>query len=290
MDATSPSPDERSSLERRVDTMKQEIDALQIEVMKGSSPWYRNIPVVVSMVVAVLAFVFSLVTTILSDRRIEQEEKHQTRVELRSLIQRLISIPTENFQLERKYANDPAARAFLEPKLRAESVVLTTQAADLIDQLPGELTASEYEAVAYADFQAGVPGAGLKLVRTGIEATEDNVEEDPPGFLALLRLQGQLYFSEGRLQRGRQSFSRAMKLFDLYNEPSRFIKMTTLGLTQITWASTEINAGQCLEGYRHIIAGRKYFRISNSNPPDLENTVNTYNSVCRNKEQPSPSG
>src|SRR3954463_15025024 len=86
MDATSPSPEERSSLERRVDTMKQEIDALQIEVMKGSSPWYRNIPVVVSMAVAVLAFVFSLVTTVLSDRRIGQEEKHQTRVELRSLI------------------------------------------------------------------------------------------------------------------------------------------------------------------------------------------------------------
>jgi hypothetical protein len=290
MDAPPPSPEERSSLERRVDTMKQEIDALQIEVMKGSSPWYRNIPVVVSMVVAVLAFVFSLVTTVLSDRRIDKEEKHQTRVELRGLIQRLITIPTENFQLERKYTNDPAARAFLAPKLRAESNVLATQAADLIDQLPGELTASEYEAVAYADFQAGVPGAGLKLVRTGIEATKGDIEEDPPGFLALLRLQGQLFFAEGNLQRGRQSFSRAMKIFELYDEPSRFIKVTTSGSTQIGWASTEINAGQCLEGQRHIAAARRYFRSLNINSPDVESTVNTYNSVCRSKDEPSPSG
>ncbi len=46
-------------LVQRVDTMKREIDALQIAILSQKKPWYKEIPIIVS----VAALLFSFGTT-----------------------------------------------------------------------------------------------------------------------------------------------------------------------------------------------------------------------------------
>jgi hypothetical protein len=89
----SSSPPRRRSSEDRLDLMKQELDALQVEVMKSSGPWYKQVPVLAPIVIAVLALLFSFATTFVAERRIAREEEHETRVELRELISDLQCYP-----------------------------------------------------------------------------------------------------------------------------------------------------------------------------------------------------
>ena len=70
-------------LGERVDTMKREIDALQIAVMSQKKPWYKEIPVIVSVV----ALLFSFGTTVVSFRRTQVQDVQNMRQELRGLLQ-----------------------------------------------------------------------------------------------------------------------------------------------------------------------------------------------------------
>jgi hypothetical protein len=74
MGETSQPPAGPSTLEARVEVMKREIDALQIQVMKDRGPWYKQVPVLVPLLVSVIALGFSFATTYVAEQRIEQEE------------------------------------------------------------------------------------------------------------------------------------------------------------------------------------------------------------------------
>src|SRR3982750_4385024 len=95
------------TLEERVETMKREIDALQIAAAEKSKPWYGN----VSTLLSVIALVFSLGTTLVSYHRANLQGVHDARQELRGMLQRLSALPKENVEIGVKYANDQSARS-----------------------------------------------------------------------------------------------------------------------------------------------------------------------------------
>jgi len=190
--ATTPSsPDERSSLERRVDLMKQEIDALQIEVMKDRGPWYKRVSLLLPVVISVAAFLLALTTTILGESRLQREQEHANRVELRQLIQRLVTIPSENAEINSKYSDNPSLLSQVGGALNSEQIVLASQAADLISELDGDVTASEYYAVASALGRAGLARDEQALVEQGISEIAPHAEADAQGYLDLLRARAQ---------------------------------------------------------------------------------------------------
>jgi hypothetical protein len=252
---------EEDDLHRRIDTVKHEVDALQIHVMRASSPWYRQLSTLVPLFVSVAALLFSFATTYISESRVHRQETHATRAELRSLIQRLTALPKENLDFARTYANDPNAVLQLTSAVNTENNVLASQATELISELPGDVTATEYYAVAYALITSGLTAQSEKLLKGGLE-----VADDVPGETALLRQYASLLFSTGDITGGRARWQQAMEIFRKYPERNPVVVASTHAFTQMAWADAELNRGQCPQARRHIGSASAYIAKTADDP------------------------
>src|SRR5438477_6246525 len=161
-------------LEQRVELMKREIDALQVTVTERSKPWYHN----VSVLISIIALLFSFGTTLVSYHRNNIQEIQNARAELRGLLQRMAALPKENVEIGVKYANDPASRNLVSGFINQENTFLVRSAAELAKKLSREWgSATEYYAIAVA-LQAAYDIAGAdQFLNYAIYADPDfNVE------------------------------------------------------------------------------------------------------------------
>lgn len=240
-------------LEGRIDLMKREVDELQIEASKERTPWHRSPPVLMPILVSIAAFTFSVWSGLQADARIERQDQHAARAELRGLIQRLQALPKEAFQLDRDYPDDPNARTFLRGQINTENLVLGHQAADLIEQLEGKVSANEYYATAYALAASGQSTRAEELITQGL-----TVANDALGEAALLRQLADGRFRVADFEGGRDAFRRALTVFDRYPEPNRYLVASTQTFTEAVWASTESFYGHCEEARRHVAEARAH--------------------------------
>jgi tetratricopeptide (TPR) repeat protein len=233
--------------------MKREIDALQIQAAEASRSWYRQFPVVLPILVSVAALLFSFAATYFSEKRLDRQEAHAARAELRGMIQRLNELPRENLEAYRTHAKDPMAIRRISGYLNVESIVLSKQAAELMADLPGDVTAPEYFSVALALTQAGYSEQGEELLRKGLGAAEDAPEEAD-----LLRQYAAQLFAVGDIAGGRARFEEAMRIFSKYPEENTGYVASTHAYTQISWAEAEISQRQCPEAEEHIEQAREW--------------------------------
>jgi hypothetical protein len=243
-----------NGVDAQLGIMKREIDALQIEASRATAKWYKQVPVVVSVLVSVVALAFSFGTTIVSERRLAREDEHEARTELRSLIQRLTALPKENFELTQTYAKDPRAVQQLSGFINAENVVLSKQAAELTGQIAEDVTATEYYAISVALENSGLSSQSGELAARGLEAAVDAQEKT-----TLLRQFGNHLFSIGALEAGRARYRQAMEVFQDYPEQNSDVVAQTHLFTQMYWTEAELVSGQCREAWRHFDSARSYF-------------------------------
>lgn len=243
------SEDRDEDLNERLTTIKREVDALQVHVMEKAKPWYRQIPVLVSLIVSIGALSFSFWTNYKAEDRLDREEEHATRVELRELIQRLQALPKENFDLYRTYADDPTGQSLIGSLLNTENLVLTSQAAELIEELDGDVTATEYYATAQGFYLSDRPAEATKLVEAGLRVAKDPVNE-----VALLRQDATIHFASGDPEGGRSRWQQAIDVFGEYPDEPELLVAATQTYTEISWAGAELGQGECGAALEHITA------------------------------------
>jgi hypothetical protein len=238
-------------LERRLDTMKRELDALQIHVMK-EVPWYKkHAPLIISLAVSLLAVALSFWTFHQSERRVELQDRHAARAELRGLIQRLEALPRETFELGAKYQDNPDARTRLTADLVTERDVVGQQAIELARQLKGDVTASEYYAIVASFIEANELAGLEELIDEGLAVANDAVSE-----VVLLRQSGTIKFESGDVAGGRARYSQALKVFEKYPGHTEFYVRFSDAITHTFWAREEANSGNCDEAWREVALAR----------------------------------
>ncbi len=253
-------------LDSRLETMKREIDALQIQVMKGGAPWYTQVPVIIPMLVSVLALGFAFYTNHEAENRVSREEQHAQRAELRSLIQRLSALPKENFQLRQK---NPSEWRQLSGPIQRETLILARQSSELIHELAGRVTSEEYVAVAFALSSAGQTVESEELTEEGLKAGP----KDAAGEATLLRQLGNLRYANGDPKGGRERFAQAMEVYERYPMENRSAVANNATFTEIDWSETELSHRQCSEAWQHIMAAKKF------------DSTNAWRSVIENAER-----
>lgn len=249
--------------------------------LRDAAPWYRQLSMLVPLGVSVAALLFSFGTTYISEQRVQRQETHATRAELRSLIQRLTVLPKENLEYTRTYAKDPKSVLVLTSAINTENNVLANQAAELIFDLGGDVSATEYYAVAYAMITAGLTANAEKLLNRGLE-----VADDIQGETALLRQHATLLFAVGDLKRGRARWKQAMSIFEKYPERNPFVVSSTHAFTQMAWADAELSRGQCPQAWRHIRSGRAYISETFNDP--LQHQVSAVAAAVERTCGPAP--
>jgi hypothetical protein len=140
-DATTPeSTTDPGDVQAQLAMMKREIDALQVTVAETTRPWYKQ----ASILIAALALLFSFGTTYYSAEQTRKADIHNAKVELRELIQQLTELPQRNVDLNSKYADNPSALLVASGLINTQQIVLAKQAVDIIDDIPEEVSSTEY--------------------------------------------------------------------------------------------------------------------------------------------------
>lgn len=232
------------NLDQTLDLMKREIDALQIAVTGSKTPWYKNI----SLMVSVIALMFSFGTTYVSYRRTAAQDIQSTRQELRGLLQRLAALPKEGVDISKKYSSDPAAMALVSGFLNQENALLARQAAEFAKKLPVDsVSGTEYYAIAIA-LQNSYDLAGVsEFLKYSIQAAKDFNTE-----IAALRMTANLQFIQGHPESGRVEYQKALDIFSKYPGYDAFTKTTTNVWTELAWATSEANVGLLSLANQHV--------------------------------------
>jgi hypothetical protein len=137
--AGQPIVDKVASIERQLDVLKLAI--------KERDPWYKS----TSTIVSAVALLFSFGTTFVSYQRTKLQDVHALRAELRTLLQRLVALPKDDFEFKQKYALNPQAVNFLSGYINQENAMLARQADEIVKKLPKEqVSATELLAVGQA--------------------------------------------------------------------------------------------------------------------------------------------
>lgn len=225
--------------------LKQEVDALQIEILGAQTPWYKNISIILSIV----ALLFSFGTTFVSYYRTESLDIQSKRVELRGLLQRLAALPRENIEVEKKYSGDPASVASIGGFINQENALLSRQAAEIANKIPIEyISATEYLAIGFA-LQSAYNNDGAKTFFT----KAIDVSKDLNDRVAALRHRANLLFIIGQPDSGRIDFQKALNVFsefdNIYND---YTKKSTHIWTELAWSFAEAGIGSKELALQHI--------------------------------------
>jgi hypothetical protein len=250
-------------LRDRIDTIKQEVDALQITVAGQRKPWYRRWDAFLPIVVSAVAFGFTAVSGLQGDER-------AARAELRGLVQQLQALPRERFEINREFPgdapNDAYARNFLGGQVSSETNVLAEHAAQIIEQLDGKAGAAEYATTAAALSEAGQGPRAQALLERGLSHAKDAISE-----VTLLRQLANGHFALGNVEGGRAMYRLALAIFDKYPGANRFLVASTHTYTESWWAQNEGFQRLCAEAWTHVAAAEQYAKdMSPTDPPKAE--------------------
>lgn len=235
------------SLERKVEVMKKEIDAIQISLAEPAKPWYQNM----STVLAVVALLFSFGTTYVSYRRTALQDVLSTRQDLRGLLQRLAALPKENVEIQKTYSGDAIVMGQISGLINQENSFLARQAAELAKRLPDEmLTAGEYHAIAVALQNAYDLKGAAEFIRSSIRAAD--IARDFNTEISAVRVMANLLFIQGHPESGRVEYQKALDIFSKYPDYDPFTRSATHIWTELSWAISEANAGYFPLAKQHV--------------------------------------
>ncbi len=241
-----------AQITEQVKSIKAEVDALQVHVMGVAKPWYKQ----AATLIATIALVFSFGTTFVSYYRTVQQDKHDAQVELRSLIQRIITLPRENFEVLQKYKAHPLEANKMSGFLNNESLLLSQQAAAIAEQIPELVSGAEYYAIGQGLIASGVVERGVELIeKAARQATT------AAAAVAAYRSLGIAAYNNGQAERGKKAWLAALDIFkNRFPNASPIYQHFVHAQTLIRWAQVESLMGECESAKGHQEDAIKYFR------------------------------
>jgi hypothetical protein len=213
--------------------------------------WYMD----GATVVAFIALVFSVASWWLGNRHTKVQEQVSAHVDLRSVLQRLLTVPRDGQDMKVTYKDDALAYQVAYSTLQQELTVLASQGAKAVEMLkPGIVSSPEYLVIGRAQLDAA-DYAGYKryigLACESAKAPRDKV-------LAQAEMAAAL-FQEGKVEDGRKGFRAALENIKDYPPftPGSAVKLSVTDDFQVKlqWAEFERSVGQNGQGALEIVTG-----------------------------------
>jgi hypothetical protein len=241
--ASTDQPSEQLSILRgRLDRVDEDIRLL---TLRARPSWYKDVATLIS----VFALVFSLGTTIVTALHTREQDIHDLRTELRGLQQRLAALQKEDYEVSRKYINDPTTMSGFLSLITQESILLSRQADEILRRLPSnQIAATDYIAVANGQeftrmFELAIPNLKRAI------AVASNLDDE----VAALRSLAGLEMTQGNIGEARAHFQQALDVFgkDTYRGYDQSTKLSTNTFTELLWATAEKSTGNSDQFQQH---------------------------------------
>jgi tetratricopeptide (TPR) repeat protein len=211
-----------------VEYLRERVDLLELSSQERKKPWYRQ----PSTLIAVVALIVSVMTTLYSQAASKQESIRSKKEELRRLVISLIDIR----QAVLKASPLPES-----PEIQSasrEQRVYLQAAQRLVRQIPLEVSSYEYQVLAEELASAGELSEAEDYFRRSVSASTSPFET-----LQSLGSLGTFYFTPGPnrdVNRARKTFEEASNVLKDQTDPHA-IQMR--GLHYENWAATEYQFG-----------------------------------------------
>lgn len=222
-------------------SLKEEIASLKRSVSVNRTPWYSSATVLISA----LALCFSFGTTMVSLYRSSREDVRSARSELRGILQRISSLPKENFELTKKYRDDPEGLN-LTGYLAEENSLLARQAEEIINRFPDEISPGEYFAVGNALRDSGDEVKFPLYMERAIKSSNPLVKG------AALRTLGRYLMVTGSVKEGREKYENTLAMLKDFPDTSAYLRNTEIAHTEMFWAQTEFEINEFEAAKIHI--------------------------------------
>jgi hypothetical protein len=237
-----------SVVNAQIKALADEVAALRVRANQRWRPWYRDLAVIV----ALLAFIFSVGTTAFSYLQANEQRIHDYRAELRNLTQRLSALPAAYLEATNKYdLNNPSDRATirqLNRQYEIELKLLARQAASVIERIPdGQVSSAEYGTVGVSLQMGGLLEQGRQMARKAVMAARDASDR-----ILALQLYGQSLFYAADYPAAREQFRAALSEIDndaaMTADQKASQKVTVLGV----WIEAELSQGLCAQAQERM--------------------------------------
>ncbi len=260
---------ELMALRAQVTQNDHEIDDLQLRSAESRLPWYRNI----QSLVAVFALLLSLLTTLVSgywastqgqiaEQRLRQQEIHDSKTELRGLLQSLAELERRIEELPTMA--DPLIASRLSSSYGSETAILATQALEIMESIPDQISSSEYLNLAIRFGAINEFGRAQPLIERALATAANSYD-----FLSAKRTYAALLFQNGDSDGGRRQFADALQSWSTFPSEAATVRITGDLYTELTWASVESLHGYCDEANAHIDPARQHVNALNNSAWEL---------------------
>lgn len=217
--------------QEKYDILKKEVDSIQIQLSQEKKPFYQNPSIIISMV----ALLFSFGTTAVSYYKGQQEDVRANRREARELIQRITKLPIENFELMKRNKGSALGES-LSRMINQENVILASQASELIKRYPESFSSNEYFSVASALLQSNIKDDIPYLLDNAIRKARNYTDYNYSN-----RTLAMYHFAQGNASEGRKLFKMALAVWDKFPEKNSFVVHSTDVDTLMFWSNAELS-------------------------------------------------
>ncbi|MDL1968983.1 MAG: hypothetical protein LWW97_10690 [Deltaproteobacteria bacterium] len=239
--------------EKQIALLKNEIDDLKFEIVtRQKKPWHRE----AAALIAFAALLFSFGTTVVSYVRTAQHDVLNSRIELSSLIKEISNIPELHAKIMKTYQGSPRVIAGLSAQLNNRNLVLSKQAASVIDRIEncyfgGDTVLDvEYLAVATA------LGASLQYDKAEVyHELAFKRAADPSAAAGALRSKAGIAMAGGDADKMRKFMQKARQVFSIqkFQSTLQLTKDIVNANTEIQWGMAELELNKCDNAREHKI-------------------------------------
>ena len=236
--------------------LKEEVNSQQIALARIKRPWYHN----ASVMVSVLAFIFSLGTTTFAYFQTRQQRVHDLRTEVRTALLQFNQLAIDALKAEEQYRGNPTFSSLLADRAGGTLAMLAVRISELAMEIPEHISVKEHLAIATVLHSADRPS--IAALHTGIALGRTT---DPQERVEATRMLALLAYSALDLPSMRHHFEGAVKAAHAI-DPIHLSHWSKLGTFQL-WSERELIAKQCAE-FAELLkrAGDEYLKL----PGDLQ--------------------
>jgi hypothetical protein len=200
--------------------VNQRIDDI-VAFQKRRPIWYRD----TSLVISVAALFITIVTTVVSWYRANQQDVNAAKLQLSNVLQQTATLKTGALEYVVKYKDQGQLFTQLMSDVNERNIQLANEAYSLVKFLGRSASATQLTAVA-----SNLMASDMSLLSEGLMVDAVDRANNSVEYVAANRLLGLLYFKLGRQDDGNAALQKAADAFKIYS--SEAISTDYVNLTQ----------------------------------------------------------
>lgn len=207
---------------------------------------------VLTLGVALLAFLVSAISTVITIVRGRREKQRAIRNEITHVLSQIVETALEGAKLFHENKEEPTEYYMVASSiLNQRNNFLLNQAVYLCEQVPNLVTAVEYNTLAHAHVEAGELFLAERYYKQAVDTSRDRFYK-----AIALRSYALFLFQQHRFDEARKNFEQAIMLLPSKNSHLRYLNGTTYQM----WAANELGVAGEVERAKELYANaRKEF-------------------------------